>query len=352
MKIISKYIRRSVIQAVLLCLLILTGLQCFIELINVTSDLGKNGFSIGAAILYVIMKLPADLYQMFPMVGFIGCLLGLGRLSSNSELIVIRAAGVSISRIALSVVMAASILMFFVTVVGECVAPSLVQAAQYIKHPDQRHAASQLHDVWLHQGNTFLNIGKVRSDHQVESLYRFNFDKDQHLVAYWHAQSAIKSNDQWTLKHVEITRVNQLPHKQYYASYPLNMTFQPEMLVDNHIDLRNQSAIFLWNKFHYLKHVGLDQGQTTFTLWQHLMQPLTTIVMICLGVPFTLGSLRDSSAGARSVVGVLIGFGFYMLNEFLGPMAFIYHVPPQLAATLPSILFFSLYMIMLRRLDR
>ena len=81
MKIISGYIRRSVIQSTLLCLLVLIGVQCFINLINISGDLGKGSLTLGMAVLVVLMKLPADLYQMFPMVGFVGCLLGLGRLS-------------------------------------------------------------------------------------------------------------------------------------------------------------------------------------------------------------------------------------------------------------------------------
>ena len=114
MRIISGYIRRSVIQSVLLCFLTLSGVQCFIKLIDISGDIGKGSLTLWTGMLYVLMRLPADLYQMFPMVGFVGCLLGLGRLSSNSELIIIRSSGVSIARIALSVVSAASILIVFI----------------------------------------------------------------------------------------------------------------------------------------------------------------------------------------------------------------------------------------------
>ena len=351
MKIISGYIRRSVIQSTLLCLLVLIGVQCFINLINISGDLGKGSLSLGMAVLVVLMKLPADLYQMFPMVGFVGCLLGLGRLSSNSELIVIRASGVSIARIALSVVSAAAIMIALMTLVGEVVAPSLSESAQYIKHPDQKHGEKHLHDIWLHEGMSFVFIERVKSSDYIQSVAKFDLDSHHHVTAYWKAAYAVKKNHQWFMKDVTLLKVGQSSRFIHYQSHPFNVTIQPDMLVKKKIDLRDESVSYLWGKFHYLKKVGLDQGQVTFTLWQHIMQPFTTIVMICLGVPFTLGSLRDSSSGARMVIGVLIGFGFYMLNEFLGPIAFIYQVPAAIAAVLPSFLFLTCYVIMLRRID-
>ncbi len=351
MKIISGYIRQSILESTLLCLLTLAGVQCFINLINLSGDLGKGSLTLGMAVLVVLMKLPADLYQMFPMVGFVGCLLGLGRLSSNSELIVIRSSGVSVARIALSVVSAAVIMIVLMTVVGEVIAPSLSESAQYIKHPDQKHGAAHLHDVWLHEGQSFVYIAQVQSSDRMRSVSRFDFDDQHHLIAYWKAPHAIKVNQQWVMQDVTVLKVREASEWVHYQSFPLNMTIQPDMLVKKKIDLRDESVSYLWDKFHYLKKVGLDQGQITFTLWQHIMQPFTTIVMICLGVPFTLGSLRDSSAGARLVIGVLVGFSFYMLNEFLGPIAFIYQVPAGIAAVLPSFLFLSCYAIMLRRID-
>lgn len=351
MKLIPRYIRTSVIQSVLLCFLTLAGVQCFINLINVSGDIGKGHLSLAMAVLYVLMKLPADLYQMFPMVGFVGCLIGLGRLSSSSELIVVRAAGVSIGRIAMCVVTAAAILIAFITLMGELVAPQLSEAAEHIRSGNSVDSVTSLHDVWLHENHSYLYIGKVLSSHKVETVNRFDIDSNHHLKLYVSGEYAVKVNGKWSIRNASVFRLGEQASVEQYDQLPLNMTIQPTMLVPKKIDLRDESIAYLWGKFHYLKKVGLDPGQITFTLWQHIVQPFTTIVMICLGVPFTLGSLRDSSGGTRLVIGVLVGFGFYMLNEFVGPMALIYQVPAVLAATLPSVLFLSCYLLMLRRID-
>ena len=61
--------------------------------------------------------------------------------------------------------------------------------------------------------------------------------------------------------------------------------------------------------------------------------------MICLGVPFIFGSLRSATMGLRLLTGVIIGFMFYMLNQFFGPFALVYQLPPTAAAITPTVLF-------------
>jgi len=351
MKIIPRYIKKSVIQAILLVLFALMGVQCFIALINVSGNIGKHGFGVTQAILYVLLTLPASLYQMFPMIGFVGCLLGLGSLSTSSELIVIRASGVSVGRIALSVIMAALTLIVFVTIIGGVIAPRMSDAADKLLSSDRNDSVSDLHNVWLHQGNVFLHIGHIVSDEKAIDINEFDFDENHHITKYITGNVAFKRNNGWVLPNAEVTTFNSNSSVSSAENFILPLIIQPKMLVEKEVDAREESVNYLWRKLKYLKKVGLDPGHISFAIWQHIMQPFTTIIMICLGVPFTLGSLRDASGSARMVIGVLVGFGFYMLNEFVGPMALIYQIPSFIAATLPSLLFLGVYLVMLRRID-
>jgi len=79
-----------------------------------------------------------------------------------------------------------------------------------------------------------------------------------------------------------------------------------------------------------------------FDFWQRLFQPLATLVMICLAVPFIFGPLRTGTMGLRILSGVIVGFGFYILNQFFGPFSMVYQFPPLLAAGLPTLLFATL----------
>jgi lipopolysaccharide export system permease protein len=61
--------------------------------------------------------------------------------------------------------------------------------------------------------------------------------------------------------------------------------------------------------------------------------------MIFLAVPFIFGPLRSVSMGFRIVTGVIVGAGFFILNQFFGPISQVYQIPAILAAVLPTITF-------------
>ena len=95
MKILQRYIGRQIISSILIVTLALAGVNFVMTLVNQFDKIGTSHYSILTAIYYVLLQLPLSIYQMFPIVGFLGALIGLGRLSATSELTIMRAAGVS-----------------------------------------------------------------------------------------------------------------------------------------------------------------------------------------------------------------------------------------------------------------
>ena len=89
----------------------------------------------------------------------------------------------------------------------------------------------------------------------------------------------------------------------------------------------------------YRLQSGLDASGDKFAFWQRIFAPFATLVMVLLAIPFVFGLLRNATMGLRMLVGMIFGFGFYILHQFVGPMSIVYHVPPILAALLPSLIF-------------
>ena len=94
--------------------------------------------------------------------------------------------------------------------------------------------------------------------------------------------------------------------------------------------------------------------RTTWTrripLWKRIFQPLTTLVMILLAIPFVLGSSRSVTMGWRVLFGIVFGFTFYILNAFLGQFSVVFQLSPLLAAILPTVLFAVLGVILALKL--
>lgn len=352
MRILNRYIRHAVIDAVVLVTLVLLGIECFMELIGQLPDVGHAHYNMGRVFLYVLTQLPADLYQLFPMAGFLGCLIGLGRLASSHQLIVMRASGVSIAEITGSVIRAALIMIVAVTLIGEAAAPKLQIYGIEMKAKAMARATGYqaLGGVWLRDATSFIHIGAVNSDVEISDVTRFVINPRHVLISSDYAAKGYYVKGHWELNDVKTSQFT--PEKVTKSTLPhlaLNVVFDPKLLQQGQQNMIEQSITQLYQSIRYRHWAGLESSQYSFTFWQRIVQPLTTIVMICLGVPFIFGSLRSASMGLRLLTGIIIGFIFYMINQFFGPFVIVYPVPPVLIAIMPTMLFGIACVILLRR---
>lgn len=355
MRILDRYIGFAIFSATGMVMLVLLGLESFMEFITELNNVGKGNFGIVRAVLFVVMQLPTDLYQLFPMAGFLGSLVGLGRLANNSELIVIQSATVSISRIAWAVVKVALVMLVFVTMMGEWVAPTLLQKADQMRSRAMGQAVGwkAMDGVWLRRDNHFIHVGVIKSATEIADVVRYDFSADRKLRAVSYAVKGQYVNGEWQLLDVArsligVTAVTVTHIKQE----PLGFVFRPDLLRYQQLDVGRQSLWALLKTIQYRERAGLVSSQFEFNFWQRAIQPVTTIIMICLGIPFIFGSLREVSMGVRILTGIIVGFSFYMLNQLFGPISLVYQFPPWLAAAMPTLVFLAIYAILLRRLRR
>lgn len=119
---LDRYIGSSVLIAILAVLGIILGLATLFAFIDEMGEISDT-YTLADVASYVLLTAPRRLYDMLPMAALIGCLIGLGSLASNSELTIMRAAGVSIGRIVWAVMKPMLVLMLAGVLIGEYVAP-------------------------------------------------------------------------------------------------------------------------------------------------------------------------------------------------------------------------------------
>ncbi|PXB84957.1 LPS export ABC transporter permease LptG, partial [Pseudomonas aeruginosa] len=93
---LDRYIGVTVFVAILAVLGVILGLALLFAFIDELNDISAS-YGIGDALRFIFLTAPRRAYDMLPMAALIGCLVGLGTLASNSELTIMRAAGVSLS---------------------------------------------------------------------------------------------------------------------------------------------------------------------------------------------------------------------------------------------------------------
>ena len=131
---------------------ILSALQVLFTYLGELSALNES-YTAWRALLYVLWSAPTYIYQVLPIAALIGAVLGLGSLASNSELIVMRSAGISLWRIVGWVIRSALILAVSSVLYFACFFPFI----QRYKTPAPANSRSHLIKTSCSLKNHFQN---------------------------------------------------------------------------------------------------------------------------------------------------------------------------------------------------
>lgn len=341
MTIIQKYIAKHIIMATFLVFVIVTALGFIVGLLRELHDIGGD-YTLWQALVHNVLLLPYTIYQFFPMMILLGGVLGLSMLAGNHELIVMRSSGFSIIKITWSVISAAFILIIIATLFGELLAPRTNYWADVQKSIVKSHgqAVSTKLGVWIHEGNNFLHVRQVVGLQHLEGVTRYEFDKEHHLLASYFAKTIDFENGRWLLHDLVKTTFHE--DKVESKSYPLatwNLTLTPNLLNVGLIEPEAMSLSKLAEYTHYLVQNRLQANSFRLVFWQRIFQPLSTLVMILLAIPFVFSAPRSVTLGLRVLLAIMIGFIFYIVNALVGQFSIVYQFPPLFAALLPAILF-------------
>lgn len=345
MTIIHRYIAKSVIISTLLVTAVVLGLSFFINLLGEFRDIGMGDYGFADAMIHALLRTPFSLYQFFPMVALLGSVLGLSMLASHQELTVMRASGISSKKVIAAVILGTLSLILIVTLLGEWISPSANFLASQRKSSAQSsgQAVATASGVWVHEGDDFFQVKQVIKRDHLEGITRYQFDAEHHLLAAYYIGSMDYYDHHWILHNVVKTQFdNNQINSQHMDQDIWSLTLNPNLLTIGMIEPDEMSLKKLSKYSQHLIENGLQASEFQFTFWKRVFQPLATLVMILLAVPFVFNVQRSVVIGRRILGGVMVGFIFYIFGTFLGQLSIVLQLSPWMAALLPIILFASL----------
>ena len=350
MRLLDKYITKSVLSSIVLVTLMLIGLQIFILLVHEINNINAN-YGIWQATCYVLLQMPYQVYLFFPMASLLGCLIGLGIMANHRELVVMRAAGMSIWQVTLAVLKAALLLILVVTLVGETIVPKLGLISKTQKmHAVDGQALRTASGVWLRYKNNFITIGTVLPNNDLLNVFQFRFDKQYHLRLARKIERVEYNQGHWQAYGVsETTFEDQHIRAATIPELPWDVSIHPSILSASRSEPDEMTLLELHNYLHVQKKNHQSSANFQLAYWQRLIQPLTTLVMMVLAIPFIFGPLRSSTMGSKLIVGSLVAFSFHMINHFFGPVGEVLQLPPIVSGLGPTLVFGLLGLYMMRK---
>ena len=342
MKIIDRYVLKTQLVSVLLVLFVLMGLAAFIGFLGEADKAGTGDYTLADAFAYIMFSMPQTAVEMFPAATLIGSLLGLGALASRSELIAMRAAGVSIGRLAVSVTIVGILLMTSAAIISEWIAP---QAESYAKKERSRLLNKNIvmageQGVWFKDGDRIINISEWRDPTAVGQVNQFYFDENNKLTSIQRAKKGIYTKGQnWELSELVRTDFSNMQvSAQNEVDSQWKVNLEPQTLQMFSVEPEHLSSKNLYDYTKFLQKNGISSQRYEVAFWSRLASGLSIILMSLLALPFVFGSLRTGNNGVRLFFGVIIGIGYMSVNKLLVGTGTVYGLNAFLSAWLPTLI--------------
>lgn len=380
MRLMVRYLTREIAVGIFGVLLGFLGLFAFFDLISELDEIGRGGYRLQHAVLYVLLGLPGHIYELMPVAALIGCIYALAQFAQNSEFTAMRAAGMSRQLALRGVVGLGLVLALLTALAGEWISPLAEQRAQQLRLDvlGKSPGGSFRSGLWMKDSVRdedgrqaqirFVNIGQLQPDGSLLQIDIYEFNREFRLLSVIRAQEgryqppSPRQTGHWLLGGVETThfdvRRTEAGFEALYsrversAELAWQSELNPALLSVLAIAPDRMSAWALWRYTSHLRENAQSASRYELALWKKIIYPLAIIVMLVLALPFGYIQARAGGIGLKLFLGISLGVAFYIMNGLFTNLGLINTWPPWLAVSIPSIVFFILALVMLFRVGR
>jgi lipopolysaccharide export system permease protein len=338
--VLDRYLYRTVLAYTAMAMAVLLTLGGLFLFITQQGDIGVGSYSAGDAFLFTMLNLPQQAFELLPIGALIGALMGLGNLAAGSELVVTRASGVSVWRIAWPVGLAGLTLALIMYGIGEYAAPPLAQFAKREKTTDKLADVSFAgsSSAWVKDGNLILRVQTGEVDRAFGGVSLFQLDGPTKLRSIQRAERiSVADPGRWRLHKVATSRFgDDRVTADVVDETTMQSTVNPEFLGLAATDPQLLTLHGLASYIDHLRRNSLETASYEIGYWARIARIFAVIIVTLLALPFVFGPLRTTGAGTRTVIGVMLGVVFFLVTRTIEGGGQLFGLNPALVGWLPT----------------
>lgn len=361
MSVLQRYISAQIVGAVLFVLIAFLSLFAFFDLMQELPQVGRNGYQLQHAFMYVVLGMPDDAYLTLPIAALIGTIYTLAQLAARSEFTIMRASGLSTRAACWMLAKVGFVFVLITFLFGEFIGPASSAMAERLKLQVQGSMISSefRSGVWTKDvirenglqgetvGSRFLNVKEVTPDGILKNIKLYEFDRDMHLTAVVTAKQAeYQGKNIWRLSQVSETGffttapdISSAVKTKNAPARELVSEITPDILSVLRTNPDRMSALDLSA---YMKHLAENNQNTAryqIAFWKKLLYPFAVLVMMALALPFAYLHFRAGGVSLKIFIGIMIGVSFQLLNSLFSHIGLLNTWPAFATAALPSATF-------------
>jgi LPS export ABC transporter permease LptG/LPS export ABC transporter permease LptF len=353
-RILDEYVVREFLNTFFLVLSGFVMLMLVFTFFELVGDILRNHIPLSTVGAYLVNLTPSMLYQISPLAVLIATLVTFGVLNRNSELIAMKATGISLYRLVVPIVSIAAILAVSLFLFDEFYLPQANRRQEALRsiikgrppqtflHPEQKWIFGQPHPgepgrIFYYQffdpdKNEFANL----------SLFEFNpstFALSRRVFAsrvFWDdATSTWRFQNGWQreIEGPNVTQYREFRQTAFSEIHEGPSYFKKESLQSQEMNFGQLDRYII-----DLRQSGFDTMRLRVALWHKLAYPLIAVVMAILAIPFALSMGRRGSLTGIAVA-IAVALAYWVVDGLFGAMGTVNYLPPALAAWSSDVLF-------------
>lgn len=322
----------------------------------------EQGISLSIAGRLFLYELPSVVVLTLPMSCLLGSLLGFGSMSSNSEVVALKAAGISFMRISRPVLFWSVLVSLLSLGLNETLVPLGKQAFQNVMRYEvvREKPALLKEQVFLRSPgsngeNRVVYIDKLQPrDGTMEHVIVQEFEQGvmQRITV---AQKGQWVDGSWHLYDGSVFQVlkdNRVEQQLHFKEQTLPLPLSPGQIGKATVKPDNMSILELLPYISAMKLQGVNLAPLWVSFHLKLALPWACVILAMVGATLGVHSSRKGGASVGFGQSVLLVFVYYVIMSMGRSFGQTGAIPPILAAWLPNIMFFVAAFVLVRRADQ
>lgn len=292
---------------------------------------------------YLSLRAPQIIARFLPFSALLATLITLATLNQHSEIIAMKAAGISAHQILAPLVLASigiAGLSFWFNDHVVARATYALNAWQAVDYGPVRRVAGVKANVWVREGDDLIHARTVVGYGEKTSLRGITiYDrKGGKLTRIVRGERATRVSGEWSIRDATLFDVA-TGRETRATDYRMDGDATPDRFTLASVDPNEMSFGALMKAINDLDAAGRPTDSLESGLWHKISGPMSAILMPLLAGVAAFGTARSGQLFIRAVIGMALGFLYFVADNFALAMGNIGAYPPLLAAWAPFALF-------------
>ncbi|MFT4795701.1 MAG: lipopolysaccharide export system permease protein [Paracoccaceae bacterium] len=345
---LSLYVARRFVSAFFSAFVVVFMIVVLVDLVELLRRGSGSDAGFSEVLSLALLHAPSLMLVILPFITLIAAIASFARLARSSELVVTRAAGVSVWRLIAPTLVAAGLLGALAFSVYNPIAASTLQRFETLKTRYFDNETSLLSvsgsGLWLRQGGETgqIVIRAKRAGAEGAQLWDvsvFEFGADDLLRTRTEAGRAVLGDGEWTLYQVRrwtFEGAGDAPPPEVIVeqmSLPTELT--QEQIIDS---FSSPETISFWKLRGFIKTMeasGFSAARHRMFWQSQLATPLLLAAMVLIGAAFSMRHVRFGGLGLMALGAVATGLGYFVLANVTSAFGASGAIPAPFAAWAP-----------------